>query len=95
MEATVLFRRISSHDVSLSDSEDASQIFGRVEGQSTAAGAEPLDGESGSARFKAANGAATAAAYVSGEASRGTTMLAAWRDQHEILEIVGDRTTIA
>jgi hypothetical protein len=72
MGATVLFLRSSSHAVSLADKEPASLIVGRFKGQSTAAGAYPPEGESGKARFSAANGgarAAAAAANVSGELS--------------------------
>jgi len=70
--ATVLFLRFSSHDTSLCESELASLSVGLVDGQLTASGAYPPDGELGNAR--PARTRAASAANMSGDAARGRTI---------------------
>lgn len=75
MGSTVAGLLFSSHEASLGDRLPAARIVGLVEGQSTAAGAYPPEGEFGRARSAKIMGIASAsAASTSGEASRGRTI---------------------
>jgi hypothetical protein len=76
MGAIILFLLFSSHDISLCErAPSATLTVGLVEGQFTASGAYPPDGEFGKARSAIIIPAARAsAANTSGEASLGRTI---------------------